>query len=99
MHWHSHLLAALFKCIGSHLLGVCTLHNYTTNNISLGYAYFLSDGACLLLQAEYYYCFYCSIELSIQKIHHILAHIPPLQVLEEKPDYEMWIGSGKSARL
>lgn len=39
-----------------------------------------------------------SIELSIHKIHHILAHIPPLEVLEEKSDYEMWIGSGFSSK-
>lgn len=48
----------------------------------------------MLQKAEYYS--YCSIDLSIRMMHHILAHIP-VEVLEEKSNYETWIESGKLA--
>ncbi|XP_057500711.1 protein NUCLEOLAR COMPLEX ASSOCIATED 4-like isoform X1 [Actinidia eriantha] len=35
-----------------------------------------------------------SVELSIHKIYYILSHIPSLESMDEKADYEMWNGLG-----
>ncbi|PSS08232.1 Nucleolar complex protein [Actinidia chinensis var. chinensis] len=35
-----------------------------------------------------------SVELSIRKIYYILSHIPSLENMDEKADYEMWNGLG-----
>lgn len=35
-----------------------------------------------------------STELSVHNIHHLLSHIPTLEALDEKSEYEMWNGSG-----
>lgn len=34
------------------------------------------------------------VELSIRKMHHILSHIPPLEGVDKKADFEMWNGLG-----
>ncbi|XVF67131.1 hypothetical protein PTKIN_Ptkin10aG0096300 [Pterospermum kingtungense] len=39
-----------------------------------------------------------SMELSIHKIHYIISHIPPLERIVGKSEYEMWSGSGFSSK-
>ncbi|WRX16038.1 CCAAT-binding factor - like 1 [Theobroma cacao] len=39
-----------------------------------------------------------SMELSIHKIHYIISHIPPLEGIDGKSEYEMWSGSGFSSK-
>ncbi|XP_057959633.1 protein NUCLEOLAR COMPLEX ASSOCIATED 4 isoform X2 [Malania oleifera] len=38
-----------------------------------------------------------SMELSIQKLHYILLHIPPLEASDDHSCHEMWSGSGFSS--
>ncbi|XP_021278974.1 nucleolar complex protein 4 homolog [Herrania umbratica] len=39
-----------------------------------------------------------SMEISIHKIHYIISHIPPLEGIDGKSEYEMWSGSGFSSK-
>ncbi|XWS54451.1 hypothetical protein CRYUN_Cryun10bG0090300 [Craigia yunnanensis] len=39
-----------------------------------------------------------SMELSIHNIHYIISHIPPLEGIDGKFEYEMWSGSGISSK-
>ncbi|GFY94488.1 CCAAT-binding factor [Actinidia rufa] len=46
------------------------------------------------LAAKYFKYLDIRVELSIHKIYYILSHIPSLESMDEKADYEMWNGLG-----
>lgn len=50
-----------------------------------------------VVQSEF--LFYCSVELTTYRMYYILSHIPSLEGMDEKADYEMWNGLGDSPLL